>query len=170
MGPDGWLGLNLSVSLHVALATIGIYATLLVLVRIAGQRSLATMSGTDFACAVALGAVIGRTTLLGRPTLGAGVVALATLIAVRSLLAAGRDWRLVQLLTPKPVILLVDGQPHLERMRRAGVSPDDLRQSLRLAGITRLDEVGRVVLESNGRLSVLRAGGELDHWLVEDLT
>ena len=55
-------------------------------------------------------------------------------------------------------------------MARSGVSEDDLRQALRRAGITCRADVGYVVLERNGGLSVLRADGESDPWLTADLT
>ncbi|MFC4949104.1 YetF domain-containing protein [Pseudonocardia sp. GCM10023141] len=55
-------------------------------------------------------------------------------------------------------------------MRRAGVTDDDLRQRLRLAGITARTQVRLAVLERTGEISVLAAAaGECEPWMHEDL-
>jgi uncharacterized membrane protein YcaP (DUF421 family) len=56
-----------------------------------------------------------------------------------------------------------------ENLRQAHVTPDELRQRLRLAGITRLDQVGCAVLERNGAISVLRRDVDLDPQLMADV-
>ncbi|WP_300008167.1 YetF domain-containing protein [Pseudonocardia sp.] len=162
------LGVDLSSAAAVVLATIGMYLALLVLVRLFGQRSLSSMSGTDMACVVALGAVIGRASLLQVPTLGAGLIALGTLFVLQRLFLLGRR-RVGGLLSNDPVVLVDDGRVDLQALRRARVGEDDLRQRLRLAGITRCEQVALAVLERNGAISVLRAPGKLDAWLAADL-
>ncbi|MEV6904960.1 YetF domain-containing protein [Amycolatopsis sp. NPDC051372] len=54
-------------------------------------------------------------------------------------------------------------------MLRARLTHDELRQRLRLAGITRLDDVAWVVLEANGQMSVARRDSTPDRFLVEDI-
>ena len=56
-----------------------------------------------------------------------------------------------------------------ENLRRAHVTTDELRQRLRLAGISRLDQVGCAVLERNGSISVLRRDVDLDPRLLADV-
>lgn len=98
------------------------------------------------ACVIALGAVVGRTTLLAVPTLATGVIALVVLFVLRVLLSRLQHSRLHVLLAPRPVVLIADGRICADAMRRAGVSDDDLRQRLRLAGITARSQVGLAVL------------------------
>lgn len=157
--------------LSVAGVTVAMYLALLMLVRIAGPRSLSTMAATDVACVVAVGAVVGRTALLALPTLQTGAVALAVLFATQFLLSSLRRHRLLEsLLVPPPLILIRNGRLDDKALRRARISHDDLRQRLRLAGVTGMDRVLWVVLERNGQVSVLRDGGaEPDHWLLHDL-
>ena len=69
------LGTTWTVAAGVVIATVGVYFTFIALVRAVGQRSLASMSSFDFGCAVALGAVMGRTVLLTTPTLVSGMIA-----------------------------------------------------------------------------------------------
>lgn len=164
------LGVDLPTAGLVVVATLGIYLTLLVCVRVSGQRSLSAMSATDVACVIALGAVVGRTTLLATPTLATGVIALVMLFAVqRSLALLRRSRVLSRILTREPVLLVRAGRVRTEGLRLARMSEDDLRQRLRVAGVARLADVGCVVLERNGVVSVLRAGPEPDEWVLADV-
>jgi uncharacterized membrane protein YcaP (DUF421 family) len=166
----GQLGATWTVAAGVVMAAFGIYLTFIVLVRLFGQRSLASMSSFDFGCAVALGAVIGRTVLLANPSLVSGMVALVTLFGIQGALGWLRQYRLAdRLMNRSPVLLMAGEQMVAQNMRRAHISEDELRQRLRLAGITRLEQVGCAVLERNGQISVLRRGAELDPWLLLDL-
>lgn len=151
------LGLTWSQAATVVVSTVGIYLTFLVLLRIVGQRALASMSSFDFAAALALGAVAGRVVLGYTPTLLAGVIGLATLFGLQATFGQLRrtPWadRLVDNL---PLLLMADGRVLEENLRRAHIVENELRQKLRLAGIRRYSDVGCVVLERTGAVSVLR--------------
>lgn len=154
----------------VVVTTVGIYLAFIALVGIVGQRSLSHMSSFDFACVVALGAVLGRTVLLSEPSLLIGVTALATFLGMQTLLGSLRRRRgLDRWINRSPVLLVRDGELWHANMRRAHVVEDEIRQRLRIAGVRRLDEVAAVVIERNGSVSVLRAGAEIDPWLLSDV-
>lgn len=157
------------VALTVVVATVGIYLAFVVLLRVTGPRALAGTSSFDLACVVALGAILGRTVLLAEPTLAIGVVALASFLAMQALLGTLRKHPvLFDLMSRRPVLLVLDGEILGDNMRRAHVVEDELRQVIRRAGAAALADVRCVVLERNGTLSVIRSG-ELDPWLVADL-
>lgn len=163
------LGTDLGTAAAVVIATVGIVLALVVLVRIGGQRSLATMSAVDIACVGAVGAVVGRTTLLAVPTLATGVLALVVLFLLRHLLS-GLEQRVAgrRFLARRPVFLVYEGRLQTGAMRRARISEDDLRQRLRLAGATGRHGVRMAVLERTGQISVLCADVD-DEWLLGDL-
>ena len=166
------LGITPTAAVGVVIATIGMYLCLILLVRLAGQRSLASMSSFDLGCVIALGAVIGRTTLLLKPTFLTGVVALTTLFLMQALLRQLRMSSLIDRLLNRPPVVLMEGEQILSaNLRHAKVTEDELRQKLRLAGISRLVQVHCVVLERTGEISVLRRDGEpdLDRWIVADV-
>ena len=75
-------------ALNVVLSTVGIYCTFLILIRVLGQRTMATMSSFDLAAVVAMGSVAGRAILGWTPNLAAGVVGIATLFILQA--AAGQ--------------------------------------------------------------------------------
>lgn len=157
-------------ALKVVIATVVMYVIFVALVRLLGQRNLAAVSIYDVACVLALGAVIGRTALLSVPTLGSGVVALVALFVVQGVVRVLRRARRIRVLLDRPpVLLVIDGLCDAAAMRRAGVTDDDLRQRVRLAGISRWEQVGRVVLERNGEISVIRHDPGLDEGLFADI-
>jgi uncharacterized membrane protein YcaP (DUF421 family) len=164
------LGIDGPTALLVVITTIGMYLALVLFVRLLGQRTLASMSSFDLGCAIALGAVIGRTTLLLEPTLMVGLTAMTTLFAVQISLVRLRRIGWVDRLLNRPPVLLMDGAvPLHENLRASHVGEDELRQKLRLAGIRDLAEVRCVVLERNGAVSVVRADRPLDPWLFDDV-
>jgi uncharacterized membrane protein YcaP (DUF421 family) len=154
----------------VVVTTVGIYVAFMAMVRVVGPRSLTGMSSFDFACVVALGAVVGRTSLLAVPTLAIGVVALATFFGMQAALGLLRqNPRIDRLLNPAPRLLALDGALLPDNMRRAHIVEDEVRQALRRAGAGSLDEVACIVLERNGALSVIRRVGRVDPWLLRDV-
>ena len=156
-------------ALQVAIATVAIYFGFVLLVRLAGQRSLATLSIADLGCVIALGAIAGRTALLTNPTLVTGLLALVILVVLRWMTSLAQRRPGSRWLRGAPVLLVVDGELLPDGLRRAGVADDELRQQLRLAGITALGQVRYAALEPTGQISVLRGDAAVDPWLTEDL-
>jgi uncharacterized membrane protein YcaP (DUF421 family) len=163
-----WTDIGLTVLMSI-IATVVIYVALFTLVRVLGTRTLANLSTFDFACVIAVGAVVGRTAVLGHPNLLTGVVALVTLFALQGIFgwARGRE-RGGRVINPKPIVVVRDGALDADAMRRARLTEDELRFAVRRAGLPGLTAVGLVVLEQNGTLSVVRAG-EREEWLEADL-
>jgi len=158
-------------ALTVVITTVGIYLAFIVLIRVTGPRALTSTSSFDFACVVALGAVLGRTALLRNPTLPIGVIALVTFLCMQALLGSARQSsRLYGWLNPRPVLLISDGELLVDNLRAAHMVEDELRQAARRAGVHGLHDVRCAVLERNGAVSVIRAGGPIDPWLLEDIT
>lgn len=154
----------------VVISTIIMYTIYVVLIRVIGQRALASLSITDTAAIVSFGAVIGRTTLLLKPTLGRGIVALLTLILLQRLTAlAERSPRVNRLLGRKPVLVAVNGVIRYDELRRARITLDELRQCLRRAGISQLEQVGHVILETTGQISVVRRDSAPDPMVFADV-
>jgi uncharacterized membrane protein YcaP (DUF421 family) len=164
------LGISWTQAAMVVVSTVSIYLTFILFVRVVGQRSLASMAGFDFGCAVALGSVLGRTSLASRPSLVTGILAMGTLFVTQGVLGVLREIQRVDRLLNSPAILLVAGRQVLHHnLRKAHITDDELRQKLRLAGIRTLDEVQCVVLERNGQVSVIREGAPITGDLVADV-
>jgi uncharacterized membrane protein YcaP (DUF421 family) len=154
----------------VVVSTVCIYLAFVVLVRLIGQRSLSSLSSFDFACVVALGAILGRTVLLTEPTLAIGLVALVTFFGMQGLLGLLRqNPRVDRLINRPPVLLARHGRLLPDNMRAVHVVEDELRQAVRRSGARSLRDVHCVVLERNGAVSVVLGGAPVDPWLLEDV-
>lgn len=149
------------------LATAGMYAALVLFVRLLGQRVLSGMSAFDLGAVIAFGSVIGRAALGESPVLGGGLVALATLIALQGLVGAMRGPRWGYRVVSVPPVLLMAGSLVIEdNMRRCHVLPQELQSKLRSSGIRHPREVAAVTFEPHGGISVLRRGEPIDPLLL----
>jgi uncharacterized membrane protein YcaP (DUF421 family) len=157
-------------ALAVIIAAAGIYLVFLALVRFLGARTLTSLSLVDFAAIVAVGAIIGRTTLLQQPRLITGVLALAVLFALQWVFGRLREIpALDRFLSAQPVVLVSDGALVHAAMRKAHVTENELRHAARVAGVSSLADVAYMVVEPNGVITVIRADREFDDWLIADL-
>lgn len=164
------LGITWTDAATVVVSTIGIYLGFLVLIKLVGQRAVASMSSFDFAAAIALGAVMGRTVAGYTPTLAAGLLGMATLFALQLVFGLlRRSRRLDRALSTLPLLLMADGAVLHHNLRRAQIAEDELREKLRLAGIHRYADVAAVILERAGGISVLRQGERLAPQMLEDV-
>lgn len=151
----------------VAIATAGMYLTMVLLVRVLGQRVLSGMSSFDLVAVIAFGSIIGRAALGEIPVLAGGLVALVTLVVTQGLLGLARRRGLLQHAVVTSPVLLMAGSTVIEKnMQRCHVLPGELQSRLRLAGVSRYEQVAAVVFEPSGTISVLRRGVQIDPLLL----
>jgi len=164
------LGLQWADAATVVVSAVGVYVGFLILVRLVGQRALATMSSFDLAAVTALGAVMGRTMLGYTPALVGGLLGMVTLFALQAAFSlARRSARVDRALTNLPLLLMVDGRVLHDHLREAHIVEDEVRQKLRLAGVRRYEDVAAAILERTGAVSVIRQGEPISAELVRDV-
>ncbi|SDG78497.1 hypothetical protein SAMN04489810_1286 [Microbacterium pygmaeum] len=152
------------------IATIAMYLVMVVLIRVLGQRLIASLSSFDVAAVVAFGAIIGRASLGQEPRLMTGVVALCTLVLIQAVVGAIRSTAFgARVVAVKPVLLMAGSTPIEANLRRCHISHAELRSRIRLAGVGHPDEIAAVVFEPSGTVSVLRAGIPLSDDLFVDV-
>lgn len=142
---------------------IGVYAAILALSRLFGQRQFATSSTYDLAFTFAMGSLIGRAVLVHVSLLNA-VVALATMFVLHA--ATGwlhhhSDW-VHNLIQNRPVLLYANGRMLDDALRSTGTSHVEVFQAARIQGLGSLDEIAAVLLERNGRVSFINHSQRLD--------
>lgn len=155
---------------RVVLSAIGLYALVLILIRIMGQRTMANLSSFDLAAVVALGAVIGRAILGYTPTLVAGALGLVTLLVLQALTGQLRRFPQGLAAVNNCAYLLMAGNEIIaSNLRRTHVSENEITARLRLAGIRSRTEVACVILEATGEISVLRSGVPIQPEFLENV-
>ncbi|GAB3167141.1 DUF421 domain-containing protein [Myceligenerans halotolerans] len=160
------LGISPLEAVAVVLATVGMYAALVVLVRLLGQRMLAGLSAFDLAAIIGIGSIMGRAALGEAPRLAGGILALATLAACQLVTSRIRGWG-ARAITTRPVVLMAGPEIVERNLRRCRVAPHELAGRLRQAGIRNVDEVAIAVLEPSGTISVIRRGEPLSPLLLD---
>ncbi|MEE1940304.1 YetF domain-containing protein [Streptomyces sp. TRM 70361] len=149
---DTWYDL-----LRVAVMTVCAYAALIVVVRLSGKRTLAKMNAFDLVVTVALGSTLATILLNRTVSLAEGVLALALLVALQfvNAQAAVRSRRFRRLIKAEPTLLLSDGRLLTGAMARQRVTASEVHQAIRSQGIGAIEDVAAVVLETDGKFSVL---------------
>ena len=135
-----------------------VYVVLLLVFRIAGRRTLAEMTPFDLVLAFIIGEATQQA-LLGQDfSITNAVLVIVTLLFLDIImsLAKDRSRTFEKLVDGVPTILVADGQPLTERMRKARVDEQDVMEAARrLHGIERLDQIKYAVLEVSGGISVI---------------
>ena len=145
------------------------YLTLLVLLRLSGKRTLAKLNAFDWVVSVAFGSTLATILLSTDVSWSEGITALALLAALQFAVA----WTTTRLpggrsvVTARPTLLLVDGEPLTESLNRQRMTMSELRQAVRASGSGDLSTVAAVVLETDGSLSVVPAGQAGDRSALE---
>jgi uncharacterized membrane protein YcaP (DUF421 family) len=141
------------------------YLAAVIGLRIAQRRTLAQWTAIDFAAAVAVGALIGRTAVASGQSFIVGAVALATLLAAHALMMVARfDPRVAKLVDHRVRVLVDDGELRRDQLRVCGLTDNDVIAKLRQMGVHRLDELRYVLYETKGELTIVRrddVGGEI---------
>jgi uncharacterized membrane protein YcaP (DUF421 family) len=132
------------------------YATALVLLRIGERRTLAQWTLIDFAAAVAIGAIVGRTATARNSSWVVGAVALATIIVVHRIMSVLRFNPIFNKLTDHRIrVLAADGELRRAQLRRCGLTDNDVLSELRQRGIFDLADVKYVIYETKGGLTLV---------------
>lgn len=140
----------------VAGKAVFMYATAVIGLRLGERRTLAQWTIIDFATAVAIGAIIGRTAIADTQSYATGAVALLTLIAIHRLASLLRFRPVAGKLFDHRVRVLVDhGQLRRRQLRMCGLTDNDLYAQLRQRGVFDLTQLRYVLYEAKGDLTVV---------------
>ena len=154
----------------VVLATLGIYLSFMVLVKLFGSRVLTSMTASDAIIIIMFGAVAGRVIVGNPPTLAAGVIGLTTLMALEAAFGTIRKvvkW--TRFLDRRPILLVFSGEMVQDNLTLAHISESDIYSAARRAGISRMEDVQIMILEPTGHISVIKVGQAIDPGLFKDL-
>jgi len=141
----------------VAGTTALIYLFLVTILRLFGRRQLGQLTLIDLVVVLLLGSAVETAMIHGDVSLPAGLTSAATLLVLNRLLTFVflHSERLRHLVGGGPVLLVHDGRPIEEHLRRVGMTRSDLDQALRARGYADPAAVREAVLETDGTVSVI---------------
>lgn len=152
---DDWAGIG-----RVLLVGTLAYASLVLLLRVSGKRTLSKLNAFDLIVTVALGSTLATVLLSKDVALVEGITAFALLIVLQGVITwlSVRHPGIENLIKAEPALLVWQGRFLQEAMRRERVTEDELRAAMRGQGVGRVEDVAAVVLETDGTLDVITAG------------
>ena len=150
---------------EIVLRTVVVYAAVLALLRLGGKRELGQMTPFDLVVIIVIANAVQNSMNGGDTSLVGGLIAAATLVLANAMVARlGRRFPgLQRVLEDEPTLILQDGTPLAEAMKREGVTRDELEMAAREHGIADLGELSAAILEADGSISVIPAKGGSIH-------
>jgi uncharacterized membrane protein YcaP (DUF421 family) len=127
--------------------------------RIAGKRTLKDVTVFDFVLLLVLSESVQQALTSDDYSLVNAWVILGTFLFldVAMSLFKRRFPRLDRLIDGEPLVIVKDGKPLEERMRKERISVEDVMESARENGYDKLSDIRYAVLERNGTISIIPA-------------
>ncbi|HEX5438553.1 MAG TPA: YetF domain-containing protein [Gemmatimonadaceae bacterium] len=137
--------------------TTVVYVFVIVGLRLLGTRELGQMTTYDFVLVVVIANAVQNAMVGGNDTLVGGLVSAMTLLVLNGILSWMLDHfsSLEHGMVGEPVVLVSDGQPRWDRMKKEGVTREELLEGLHEHGVAGLEDVRMAVLEVDGSISVV---------------
>jgi uncharacterized membrane protein YcaP (DUF421 family) len=130
---------------------------ILFLTRSIGRRELSGLEPFDLIMLVVLGDLIQQ----GVTQSDYSITGALTVIATMGVLTAGTAWlsyrvrRVRPVLEGEPIVLVENGRPIEQNMKRERLTVQELEAEARLQQVASIDEIRWAVLETNGQISVI---------------
>ena len=150
---DDWFGL-----LRVLIVGVCGYLSLLVLLRVSGKRTLARWNAFDFIVTVAFGSLLATMILSKDTSVAQGVLGFALLVVLQYTVSwlSVRYADVRNLIKSEPTLLLYQGEFRQAALKENRVTEGEIRAAVRSQGISGLEDVEAVILETDGSFSVIR--------------
>ena len=134
-----------------------LYAAVIAMVRLSGKRSTSQMNNFDWIVTVAIGSLLASGIVVKDVALVDALAAIALLFALQYIVTRSvldQRW-LRRLVKARPALLLRNGEYVRENMRSERVTEGEVLAAVRGSGISSLEQVAAVVLETDAHLSVI---------------
>lgn len=150
---NGWTELR-----HILIVGAASYLVLILMLRISGKRTLSKLNAFDLIITIALGSTLASAFTQGNLSIAGASLTFALLVGLQFVITwlAFRSEKVNQLIKSEPVLLFYDGSFLDPALRKERVTREEVMSALRSCGITRMEDVKAVVLESNAEVTCLR--------------
>lgn len=140
------------------LRAAAVYLFLLVIVRLAGRRTLGELDTFDFVLLLIISETCQEALIGEDYSIMGAWISIASLIGLDILLAfvKSRSSKVHKWLEGVPSLLIEDGKVLLDELERAKIDEDDIRECARKQlGLSKLSHIRHAVLEKDGSISVI---------------
>jgi len=138
--------------------TILLYIVIILAIRIMGKRQIGELQTSELVVTLLISDIAAIPMQNTEQSLLSGMVPILILIVceiIISLLMLKRaGFR--RIICGKPIVIISDGKINQSEMHQLRMSTEDLSEELRQQGIFNIEDVGFAIVETNGKLSVLK--------------
>lgn len=148
---------NWSALLHTITVGSLAYVILIFLLRISGKRTLSKWNAFDFIVTVAFGSILATLLLSQETSLAQGTLGFGLLVLLQFLISwlSVHSGVVQKLIKAEPAILLAQGEFQHDTLKRERVAKGEVLAAIRAEGISAIEDVEAVVLETDGSFSVI---------------
>lgn len=138
------------------------YIAIVIILRFSGKRTLSSFNAFDFLISVTIGSISATTILSNQTKFFEGITAIITLVILQYTVAKinVHSKLFSKAIRSDPTLLYYDGEYLNSNLKKMRVSKEDILQEVRVNSGVTMDKVQAVILESNGKLSVVTSGSK----------
>jgi uncharacterized membrane protein YcaP (DUF421 family) len=143
------------------LRVIFVYAFVWACFRTLGKRELSQMAPFEFVMLLLIPQFFSRALTRQDYSMTNSVIAASTLFSLVMLtsIASFRSDGFRHFMESKPRVLVRHGELVAASLGRERIVPEEIFSAMHKAGIERLEDVAWAILESDGKIAIIRAGG-----------
>jgi uncharacterized membrane protein YcaP (DUF421 family) len=143
--------------MDIVLRSLVVFVVIYVLMRVLGRRELSSMEPFDLIILVVIADLVQQGVTQQDYSVTGAVLAIGTigLLVVVTSYVSFRFPRTRPVLTGRPVVLVEDGKPIEDNMRRERITLEELAAQARLNQIDSIGKVQWAVLETGGQVSFI---------------
>lgn len=150
---DSWAGLG-----RVLVVGTLAYVALVAILRISGKRTLTKLNAFDLVVTVALGSTLASVLLSKSVALAEGILAMVLLVLLQFVITwlSVRSPGFQSLVKSEPTLIMHRGRLLDAAMREQRITREEVMAALRSSGVVDAAQVGAVVLETDGTITVIK--------------
>lgn len=140
------------------LRAAAVYFLLLLVFRLAGNRSIGQITAFDFVLLLIISEAIQQAMITNDYSITNAFLLVVTLVGLDIMMSLWkqRSERVEKILDGLPVLLIEDGKKHSKTMKKERVDESDILAAAReLQGLERLDQIKHAVAESSGGITIV---------------
>ncbi len=134
------------------------YFGLIVWLRVSGKRTLSKWNSFDFVVTVALGSILASAILSESTPFAQAMVGIGLLVLFQFLLTwlSVRTKIIQQIIKAEPTLLVFKGNFLDDVLKDKRVAKGEVLAAIRVKGYSCVEEIGAIILETNGNFSVIK--------------
>jgi uncharacterized membrane protein YcaP (DUF421 family) len=138
-----------------------VFILIFIVTRVVGKRELSSLEPFDLILLIVIGDLVQQGVTQNDYSVTGAFIVIATmgLMTVGTSYLSFRFRPLRRVMEGEPVVLMENGRPIEQNLRRERITLDEIAERARIEQVESLDDVRLAVLETNGEISVIPRRG-----------